>query len=113
MPLPENWYVLNGVIADVSEANVAIFRVPTAGILRRVETCIGAAITVADAVLTVAKNAVALTPTITIATSGSAVGTQDQADYYTQVAAGDLITVTSDGGSTTASQCAVNVIFSG
>jgi hypothetical protein len=113
MPLPENWYVLDGTIADISETNSTHFLVPTAGILRRVETSISAAITVADAVLTVAKNGVALTPTITIATSGSAVGTVDFADFYTQVAKGDSITVTSDGGSTTASRAAVNCILSG
>lgn len=113
MPLPENWYTLAGTISDVSETNSVIFRVPTAGILRRVECQIGAAITVADAVLTVSKNGSALTPTITIATSGSAIGTNDEADYYVQVAKGDAIKIASDGGSTTASAAAINCIFSG
>lgn len=113
MPHPENWYTLNGQIADVSEVGVCVFRVPRAGILRRVETIISAAITVADAVITVSKNNVALSPTITITASGSAIGTNDQADFYTQVAAGDLITVASGGESTTTSICGVNVLFSG
>lgn len=113
MPLPENWYVLDGVIADVSETNSTHVLVPTAGYLRRVETSISAAITVADAVLTVAKNGSALSPTITIATSGSAAGTVDFADYFVPVAKGDSITITSDGGSTTASRAAVNFILSG
>jgi hypothetical protein len=113
MPLPENWYVKDGILADVSEVGSINFLVPTAGILRRVETSLGAAITVADAIITVSKNAVALSPTITIAQSGSAVGTVDFADFYVQVAKGDQITVASGGESTTASQLAINVIFSG
>ncbi len=113
MPLPKNWYVLDGSIADVSEVGVATFRVPTAGILRRVETILGAAITVADAIVTVKLNNVALSPTITIATVGSAIGTNDQADFYANVAAGDLITVASGGESTTAAALGINVILSG
>lgn len=113
MPLPENWYVLSGTIADVSETNSTHFLVPTDGILREVTTSISAAISVADATLTVTKNGVALSPTIVITASGAAIGDVDRARFYTQVAAGDSITVTSDGNSTTASRAAVNAIFSG
>lgn len=113
MPLPENWYVKDAMLADVSAASSVIFRVHTAGILRRVETTLGGAITGADSVVTVSKNGVALSPTITIANASSAAGDQDSADFYTQVAAGDWITVASGGESSTTAQLAINVIFSG
>src|SRR5688572_21544973 len=113
MPLPENWYVLDAMLADVSASSSVIFRVPTAGILRRVETVLGAAITGADAIVTVSHGASALSPTITIANASSAAGDKDHADFYRQVAAGDIITVASGGESSTTAQLAINVILSG
>jgi hypothetical protein len=113
MSLPENWYVHNAMLADVSAASSVRFLVPTAGILRRVETSLGGAITGADSIITVSKNGVALSPTITVANASSAEGDRDFADFYTQVAAGDWITVASGGQSSDTQQLAINVILSG
>lgn len=113
MPLPENWYTKDAMLADVSASSSVIFMVQTPGILRRVETLLGTAITGADAVVTVSKNGVALSPTITVANASSAAGDVDFADFHVQVAKGDWITVASGGESSTTAQLAINAIFSG
>jgi len=113
MPLPENWYTKDAMLADVSTASSVIFMVQTPGILRRVETLLGAAISGADSVITVSKNGVALSPTITVANASSAAGDVDFAEFYVQVAKGDWITVASGGQSSDTAQLAINAIFSG
>ena len=113
MPLPTNWYHLNDMLADVSTASSVRFVVPRAGFLRKVETTLGAAITVADSVVTVRHNNTALSPTITITQSGSAEGDRDSAEYYRGVAAGDWIEVETDGGSTTTAQLGITLTLSG
>lgn len=113
MPLPENWYTKEAMLADVSTASSHVFLVQTPGILRRVETLLATGITGTDSIVTVSKNGVALTPTITITQSGSAAGDVDFAEFYTQVAKGDWITVASGGESSTTAQLAINAIFSG
>lgn len=112
MPLPKHWYHLNGMLADVSTASTERFVVPRAGYLRRVETTLGAAITVADSVVTISVNNVAASPTLTIAFTGSAEGDRDFADYYVPVKAGDFIEVATDGGSTTAAQLGITLTLS-
>lgn len=103
MPKPNNEYYLTQSLADVSTASSIYFSVPTAGFLKKVETILGTAITVADAVVTVSHNTTALTPTITITQSGSASGDIDSANFYRGVAAGDYIKVATDGASSTTS----------
>lgn len=112
MPDPINWYTLNGELADVSTASQLRFTVPQDGYLRRVQTTIGAAITTADAIITVSHNNTALSPTITIATSGSAEGDHDFAEFYRVVKKGDWIEVASGGQSDTTSVCAITVTLS-
>lgn len=112
MTTPLNWYTLNGELADVSAASQLRFTVPRAGYLRKVSTTIGGAITGADSVITVSHNNTALTPTITIANSGSAEGDSDSGDYYRPVNAGDWIEVATDGASSTTAVCAITVSLS-
>lgn len=99
-------------IADIGTADAKEFVVPDSGFLRKVETVIAAAITTADDVITVSKNGVALSPTITITQVASAAGDYDFAEYYTGVAKGDRITVANSGASTGVTKCAVTVTFS-
>ena len=113
MTQPTNWYNLTGSITDVSTADSVRFVVPAAGFLRKVQTVLGAAITVANSTVTVRHNGTALTPTITITQAGSAEGDVDSAEFYRGVAAGDYIEVETDGGSTTTARLDVNVTLSG
>lgn len=112
MPLPNNWYVLNAMLADVSTASQVRFVVPVAGFLRKVETSLGGAISGADAVVTVSHNNTALTPTITVANASSAEGDRDSAEFYRGVAAGDWIEVASGGESTDTAELAIAVTLS-
>lgn len=113
MPLPNNWYVLNGEIADIGTAAVAVFVAPTAGYLRKVITMINGAITTANDTVTVAVDGTNLSPTITITQSGSAAGDVDSADYFAPVAAGSRITVSNSGASTGVVKAAVTLVLSG
>jgi hypothetical protein len=109
-----NDYFLYCVIPDVSSAtatdNAAYVAVPDKGKLIKVFSTIDAAITVADAELTITCGSQsAVTQTITIAQSGAAAGDVDYcvpADNNI-VAEGDVIKIASDGGSTT--QAAANI----
>jgi hypothetical protein len=98
---------------DVATAETLSFVVPQAGYLRKVETVLDAAISAANETITVAKNGSNLSPTITITESGSAAGDYDYAEFFTAVAKGDRITVTTAGSSTGAAGCAVTVTLSG
>jgi hypothetical protein len=113
MPLPNNWYHLNAMLADVSTASSVRFVVPQAGFLRKVETTLGGAITGADSVVTVSHNNTALSPTITVANASSAEGDRDSAEYYRGVAAGDWIEVATGGESTGTQQLGITVTLSG
>lgn len=112
MPQPLNWYTLTATMADIGTASSVRFVVPANGYLRRVDSTIAAAITTADAVLTVSHNNSALTPTITVANSGSAEGDYDSAEYYRPVKRGDWIEVTTDGGPANAVAAQINVVLS-
>lgn len=113
MPLPTNWYSLSGEFADVATAETLHFVVPTAGFLRKVETVLAGALTLADETITVSRNGVALSPTITIAFTGSAAGDYDSAEFYTGVAKGDRISVATAGASTGPNKAGVTVTLSG
>lgn len=94
---------LEGVIADVSTAEVVYLPAPVAGTITSLRTVLEGAITVADAIITPKINGVAVTGgAITIANSGSAAGDTDSATptAANTIAAGDYITVETDGGST-------------
>lgn len=112
MPQPSNFYQLTAELADVSTASSTRFVVPTAGFLRKVQTVLGAAITGADAVVTVSVNGTALTPTITITQSGSAEGDVDSAEFYHGVAAGSWIEIATDGASSTTAQLHITATLS-
>jgi hypothetical protein len=112
MTTPLNWYTLNGELADISTASQLRFVIPYDGHLRKVTTTIGAAITGADAVITVTHSNTALTPTITVANSGSAEGDTDSAEFFRPVSAGDWLEVASGGESSTTSVCAITVSLS-
>lgn len=112
MPKPLGWYTLTATMADIGTASTIRFLVPENGYLRRVESTIAAAIATTDAVLTVSHNNSALTPTITVAFSGSAEGDYDSADFFRPVAKGDWIEVTTDGGPSNAVLAQINAIFS-
>lgn len=113
MPRPLNWYSLSNMLADVSTASSVRFCVPEDGYLRKVETTLGAAITVANSTVTVSHNNTALSPTITVAFTSSAEGDHDEAEFFEPVSKGDWIEVATDGGSTTTAQLGITLTFSG
>jgi hypothetical protein len=113
MPLPLNWYHLNGQLADVSTSSSLRFLVPRSGFLRKVQTQLGGAITGSDSVVTVSRNGTNLAPTITVAVSSSAEGDVDSADFYQEVAAGDRIEVATGGQSTDTAELGITLTLSG
>jgi hypothetical protein len=112
MPLPNNWYSLSGEFADIGTAETLNFVVPDNGFLRKVETVLAGAITGANDVVTVSKNGVALTPTITVTQAGSAAGDYDVAEFYVAVSKGDRISVANSGASTGPQKAGVTVTLS-
>ncbi len=113
MPDPVNYNYLNGSIADVGTASVAYFVSPVDGYLRQVETVIFASISGADDVITVAVDGTNLSPTITVANSGSAAGDYDYATYFAPVKKGSRITCTNSGASTGTAPLAYTLTISG
>ena len=111
-PQPLNTVSVQAFHADISTAASAYCVSPFRGRLIKVYSVIGAAITGADAVITVSHNNTALTPTITIANASSAEGDMDSGEYYRPVNAGDWIEVATDGASSTTSVCAITVSLS-
>lgn len=106
---------LQGRIADISTAETIYFVSPVAGKVTSIRSVISAAITVADATLTSKIGTTAITGgAITVATAGSAAGTVDSATptAANTVAAGDYLTIATDGGSTTTSVCTVVIEIS-
>lgn len=98
------YYSLSQQLADVSTASSTYFVIPTGGIIDSIRTVLHGAITVADAALTFFINGVPITSSgITVAYSGSAAGDRDSSSPSAArtVVAGDLVTATTDGGSTT------------
>lgn len=101
--------LVSGQILDLSTASQVYLGVPVAGELVSVTTTLNNAITVADATVTVKTQEGTVTPTLTIAQSGSAAGTVDTLTVATNgaVTAGSTVEVETDGGSTDA--CITNV----
>ena len=104
----EDTYLLQAELDNISAASSAWVAVPYAGKIRRVSTILHAAITVADATITITTSVGAVTETITVAYSGSAAGDVDSvapADHANVVVAkGTTIKFETDGGSTTAAR---------
>lgn len=98
MPQPLSWRTYQLPLADIAAASKVRFLVPQSGYLRKVACTLSGALASADAVLTVSVNNTALTPTITVTSSGSAEGDYDSAEYFTPVKEGDWIEVETDGG---------------
>lgn len=97
------YYALNVRLADVSAASSCYVAVPKAGTITKIYSALGGAITVADANVTCSIGTTAITGgALVIAYDGSAAGDVDVATPTAAnvVAAGNVIKVTSDGGST-------------
>lgn len=108
-----NKVYLTGVIDDVSTAGTIYFYMPFAGTVNQIKTVLGNAITVADAVVTAKNNTGASMGTITVAFSGSAskdVDTLNPGSNNTFIA-GDVLSVETDGASTTTSKLYVMLIL--
>lgn len=105
-------YSITAKLVDLSTAS-STFIVPiVGGNITAIYSVIDNAITVADAALSFAINGVPITDSgITIAFTGSAAGDIDSSSPSAArtVAAGDKITITTDGGSTDA--CPVHLTF--
>jgi hypothetical protein len=99
-------------MADVAAASSVRFIAPFDGYLRKVTTMLSGALANGDATLTVSVEGSNLTPTIVITSSGSAEGDVDSATFYTAVAEGDLVKVTSDGGGDSTVPITINATFS-
>ena len=111
--LPNN-VILNARIDDVSTAGDIYIPVPIAGVITRISTTLGAAISVADANITFSINGVAIDGSaITIAFTGSAPGDVDSStpSGHNTVAVGNQIKVSTDGGSTTTAPLTVSILI--
>ncbi len=113
MPSPLNYYTLNGMIADVGTANTYVFVVPRDGYLKEFNSVLQAAISGADDVITVSVDGSALSPTITVANSGSAAGDYDFQGFDAPVKKGSRVTVANSGASTGTAPIAYTLVFSG
>jgi hypothetical protein len=108
-----NEMYLTGVIDDVSTAADIYFAVPHNATLNKVITVLGGAITVADAVVTVANHAASTIGTITVAQSGSAAGDVDTlaASVNNTFTEDQRVKVSTDGASTGAQKLYITLIF--
>jgi hypothetical protein len=94
---------INVELADISTASSCYVVAPAGGTISKIYSVINGAITGANSIVTSNINGVAITNgSITVAFSGSAAGHIDSATptALNTVVAGDLITLTTDGGST-------------
>lgn len=105
---------ITGHIPDVSTADQVYMPCPDDGVIVGLYATISAAITVADATLTIKTAQGTVSDTLTIANSGSAAGST----FYTDITPSEegtvldagYIEVETDGGSTTTSECIVTVV---
>jgi hypothetical protein len=98
-------YTIPWQIPDLDATTVAYYVAPFGGRLTKIQSVLHAAITTADAVLTAKINTVAVTGgVVTIATASSAAGDVDSASPTAAnlVKAGDVISIESDGASSSA-----------
>lgn len=102
-PPPHN-VILHSSLADVSSPSSTYFVAPVAGTIESISTVLHGAITAANSLITFFINGIPITnSTVTVAFSGSAAGSRffSTPTALNTIAAGDLITATSDGGSST------------
>ena len=106
-----NKEILWAVIDDVSTAATIYIVLPYACTVTKVDTALGNAITVADAVLTCSNHAGASMGTITVAYTGSAAGDLDTLSPAgnNTFTAGQRMAIATDGGSTTLSKLYITV----
>jgi len=108
-----NRFVLQGLIPDVSETTSFYDTVTTKASLSKVYLTLGGTITGAPSVLTIYKNNIAQTPTLSVPFLGSGAGVS--VSYNISPALifneGDIIRVGSDGGSTGSQNVAVSLSF--
>ena len=93
---------LTGYIDNISASSTVYVPIPFAGTISKVVTVLEAAISSANAIVTVKNSAAASMGTITVTHSGSAAGDVDTLapSSNNTVAADSFITIASDGGST-------------
>lgn len=103
---------LSGVIDDISTAGQIYVPVPKEfdGTILQVVATLDAAITVADAVLTVKNSDGTSIGTLTVPYTGSAAGDTVTANLNGLCRPNQAIEVETDGGSTTAAKCYVTVV---
>jgi hypothetical protein len=108
-----NKFVIVDSLADVSAPSSIFQVVPNKANLTRIYTVLGGSITTANSVLTIYKNNVAQTPTITIPFTGSGPGVKTSTAISPVIAfaEGDVIEIRSDGGSSGTQTLAVTLSF--
>lgn len=109
-----NSFVLQGTIEDVSTASSDFYSVaPGACSLNKVYAILRGTITAADATVTVYKNGIAQTPTLTIPFTGSGAGIVSSVVVSPAVdfAEGDIVRVATAGGSTGAQKLDIVLRF--
>jgi hypothetical protein len=104
---------LGGVIDDVSTAGQIYIPVPKMfdGTILQIVATLDAAITTADATLTVKHSDGTSIGTLTITQSGSAAGSTFVGDLNGLCRPGAAIEVETDGGSSTAVKCYVTIVI--
>jgi hypothetical protein len=110
---PSVGYALTRAIADVSTPGDVYVSVPFAGTIAFITGVLEAGTTVADSLVTFKINGVSVdTSTLTV-TSGSAAGAQFNSTPtgHNAVVAGDVIKITTDGGSTSTAPFIVTVLI--
>lgn len=110
-----NSFTISGRVPDVSTSGSGFYHVVgQPGTLNKIYAALDGAITDADAVVTVYKNGVAQTPTLTIAFTGSGAGVVSSAVISPAIAfaEGDVVHVATAGGSTGTQGLGVTLRFS-
>lgn len=112
MPLPLSRTCMSETFADISTASTIYFSAPYDGYLESIQLTLFAAITVADAVVTVKVDNVAVGTALTVAFTGSAKGTTFRREYQNvPVRRGSIVEVITDGASTTTAIAPCTITF--
>jgi hypothetical protein len=108
-----NQFVLTCDFTDVSTAETIYLVVPFASTLTKVDTVLQGAISGADSTITVRNHAGLSAGTLTISQAGSAAGDIDSLTPASNnsFAAGTLVSLTTDGASTTVDRLFVTLTF--
>ena len=109
-----NLFSLSGKLTDISNPGDNVFHsLPFKSQLNKVFVTLYGAITTANSVLTIYKNGIAQTPTITVPFSGSGAGIATSANISPAIAfnEGDVIEIRSDGASSATASATVTARF--